>query len=129
MLTPTFQRIFSPKKNIDGFFDDIRDQFIKEADGKLASETPISLDGVAGREVKVHIYRGDLRLRMFLDGDRAYILSFLSLEKSDEEAAKKFFASFKLNRVSRPIAAGKARVTHLKKLAAIRFKSSIELPS
>lgn len=99
---------FLVDKDIDGFFDEIRDQFIKEVDGKLASETPLSVDGVAGREVKVHMYRGDLRLRMFLDGDRAYILSVLNLEKSDEEAAKKFFASFKLIRVSRPIAAGKA---------------------
>ncbi len=120
---------FLAEKNIDGFFDEIRDRFIKEVEGKLASETPLSVDGVAGREVKVHMYRGDLRLRMFLDGDRAYILSFLSLEKVDEEAAKKFFASFKLIRVSRPIAGGKARATHLKKLAAMRFRSSIELPS
>jgi hypothetical protein len=118
---------FLINKDIDGFFDEIRDQFIKEADGKLESETSLSVDGVAGREVKVHLYRGDLRLRMFLDGDRAYILSVLNLEKPDEEAAKKFFASFKLNRVSRPIAA--RRATHLKKLAAMRFRSSIELPS
>ena len=99
---------FFVDKNIDGFFDELRDQFIKEADGKLASETPLSMDGHAGREVKVHIYRGDLRLRMFLVGDRAYVLSVVNMEKADEEVVKKFFGSFKINRLGRPIAAGKA---------------------
>lgn len=92
-------------KNVDGFFDGVRDQFIREVGGKLASESSVSLDGHPGRDIKVHMFRSELRLRLFFVGDRLYQISINNLEKDlDEETIKKFFASFKLNTMIKPIA-------------------------
>ena len=91
--------------NVDGLFDGVRDQFIKEAGGKLASESSLSLDGHPGREIKLIMFRGELRLRLFLVGDRLYQLSVINSDNSDEESLNKFFASFKLNSIIKPIAA------------------------
>jgi outer membrane lipoprotein-sorting protein len=93
--------------NADGFFDGVRDQFIKEVGGKLESEVKVMLDGHPGREVKANTFRGEFRMRMFLVGDRFYHMSIIKMEKgpeSDEETFKKFFTSFKLTAVIRPIA-------------------------
>ena len=103
---------FLVANNADGFFDGVRDEFIKEAGGKLASESPLSVDGHPGREIKVHLFRGELRLRLFLVGDRLYILSLTNLDKgseSDEETPNKFFGSFKLNPITKRIAASPVR--------------------
>lgn len=92
----------------DGFFEAIRDQFIKQVEGKLASETSLSLDGHAGREIKVHMFHGELRLRIFMVGDRLYLLSIMLSDMvtgSHEEAFKKFFGSFKLSPITKPVAA------------------------
>jgi outer membrane lipoprotein-sorting protein len=94
--------------NVDGFFDSTRDGFIKEVGGKLASENPLSLDGYPGREIKVHVFSGELRLRLFLVGNRLYLLSVTTVEKvseSDAETFNTFFGSFKLNPITKPIAA------------------------
>jgi outer membrane lipoprotein-sorting protein len=90
----------------DAFMDGIRDQFIKEVGGKLESESLLSLEGHTGREIKVHMFRGELRLRVFLVGDRLYTLSIIALDKTpeSEETFNKFFSSFKLNPVTKPIA-------------------------
>jgi outer membrane lipoprotein-sorting protein len=96
-------------KYIDGFFDQVRDEFIKSAEGKLASDTPLTVDGHPAREVKVHVFKGELRLRMFLVGERAYMLSVMHMEKPDEEITKKFFSSFKLSPITRSIASAKRR--------------------
>ena len=93
--------------DVDGLFDGVRDEVIKGVGGKFASENKLLLDGYAGREIKVHMFRGELRLRLYLVGDRLYILSLFNVEKafaSDEEP-NKFFASFKLNSPARTIAA------------------------
>jgi hypothetical protein len=93
--------------NVDEFFESVRDQFIKEVGGKLASESSLSLDGHSGREIEVHMFRGRLRLRLFLVGDRLYVLSFANSDKaleSDMETPNKFFGSFKLHSITKPIA-------------------------
>lgn len=92
--------------DVDGVFDSIRDQFIKQAGGKLASESSLSLDGNPGREIRVHLFRGELRMRLFLVGNRLYLLSLANLNQSDDEQTlNKFFVSFKLNSIVKPIAA------------------------
>ncbi len=91
--------------NADGLFDLIRDQFIQQAGGKLATENSLSLDGHPGRDIKVHLFHGELRLRLFLVGDRLYQVALTTLEKSEEEALNKFFGSFKLIPTNKPIAA------------------------
>jgi outer membrane lipoprotein-sorting protein len=93
--------------NADGFFNDLRDQTIKQAGGKLESESSLSLEGHPGREIKVHMFRGELRLQLFLVGDRLYILSLTRLDKgeSDGETFNKFFSSFKLTALTKSIAA------------------------
>ena len=94
--------------DVDGFFDGIRDLFIKQVGGKLASESMLSLDGHPGREIKAYVFRGELRLRLFLVGERLYLLSIINSDKisdADEEIFKKFFTSFKLNQIIKPIAA------------------------
>lgn len=96
--------------DLDGFFDGVRDRFIKEVGGKLASESSLSLNGHPGRAIKVHLFRGHLRLRLFLVGERLYQLSITSLDKEvNEETFNKFFASFKLNSMIKPSAWQKPR--------------------
>ena len=102
-----FPRQYLVNYDADGLFDNVRDQFIKEVGGKVASEKPLTLDGHHGREMKIQMFRGEVRLRVFLVGDRLYLLSLMNMEKpfaSDEEPDK-FFASFKLNEASKRIAA------------------------
>lgn len=104
--------------DVDGLFDGVRDEVIRGVGGKLASENKLLLDGYAGREIKVHMFRGELRLRLYLVGDRLYVLSFLNAEKafaSDEEP-NKFFASFKLQSTVKSIAARQAPSPDLKRL-------------
>ena len=93
--------------DVDGFLQGARDQFIKEVGGKLAGESPLSLDGHPGREIKVHMFQGEIRLRLFLVGTRLYMLSVIKSDKAfepNEEALNKFFSSFKLNQITKPIA-------------------------
>lgn len=94
--------------NVDSFFDGVQDQFTRLIGGKLATQTSISLDGHSGREIKVQLFRGELRVRMFLVGGRMYLLSFTKFDRfleSDLESLNKFFGSFKLNTITKPIAA------------------------
>lgn len=92
--------------DLDGFLDSARDEFVKQVGGKIASETPLSMEGHPGREIKVHMFRGELRLRLFLVGTRLYLLSVINSEKDESagEAFNKFFGSFKLNSITKPIA-------------------------
>lgn len=91
----------------DGFFQGARDEFIKEIGGKLGSERALTLDGHPGREIKVIVFRGEVRLRLFLVGDRLYQLSVVKVaeEPIEEETFNKFFGSFKLNPINKSIAA------------------------
>jgi outer membrane lipoprotein-sorting protein len=97
--------------NADAFFDGLQEQFIKELDGKLESQNSLSLDGHRGREVTAQLFRGKLRMRMFLVANRLYFMSLINSNKdaaSDEETFKKFFTSFKLNSVTKPVALRKS---------------------
>jgi hypothetical protein len=94
--------------NIDAFFDGVGEQFIKLAGGKLASQTSLTLDGHHGRELKVQVFRGELRIRMFLVGARLYLMSLSKYDTSldsETETLNKFFGSFKLSTITKPIAA------------------------
>lgn len=104
--------------DVDGLFDGVRDEVIKGVGGKLASENKLVLDGNAGREIKVHMFRGDLRLRLYLVGDRLYVLSLLNVEKvfSSDEEPNKFFSSFKLHSTVKTIAARQRPSLDLKRL-------------
>ena len=93
--------------DVDGFFEGFRDQFIKQVGGKLASESSLTLYGHAGREIKVHMFRGELRVRLVLVGDRLYQLVVIKSDQVvavDAEIFNKFFDSFKLLTVIKPIA-------------------------
>lgn len=95
-------------KNIDSFFDGLGDVFIKHMGGKLASQTSKSLYGHPGRELKLYMFHGEFRLRMFLVGERVYILSLSQPDPSSDSDGKlveKFFGSFKLNAITKTIAA------------------------
>jgi outer membrane lipoprotein-sorting protein len=99
---------FLAANDVDVFFQSVRDEFIKEVGGKPASESSLSLQGHPGREIKVHMFRGDLRLRLFLVGDRLYLIWIMKLDtasESDTETFNKFFDSFKLNPTTKSIAA------------------------
>lgn len=92
-------------ENPDPMFDGMQEQFIKELDGKIESHSSLTLDGHRGREVKAKLFRGELRMRMFLVGNRLYYMSLINGGKdAAEEAFKKFFTSFKLTSVTKPIA-------------------------
>ena len=94
--------------NVDAFFDGVGSEFVKHGGGKLVSQTSMTLDGHPGREMKVQMFRGELRIRMFLVGARLYLLSLTKYDKSldsEAETLNKFFGSFKLNAITKPIAA------------------------
>lgn len=95
----------------EGIFDGFRDQFLRQLGGKLASETPLTRDGYPGRDIKVHMFQGDLPLRLFLVGDRLFHLTVISPGKSDEESTNKFFTSFKLFSTTKRIAAVRRKIS------------------
>jgi outer membrane lipoprotein-sorting protein len=79
-------------------FDQARDEFIKESQGKMLSERSVSLSGHPGREIKVGLYGGEAILRFYLAGERFYQLAITipdRTEKSESEI-EKFFSSFKI---------------------------------
>ena len=93
--------------NPDPLFDGLQEEYLKGLGGKLDSASALTLDGHRGREVKAQMYRGQLRLRMFLVGTRLYYMSLINGDKDAalvEESFNKFFKSFKLTSVSKPIA-------------------------
>lgn len=94
-------------KNSDALFDLARDEFLKGAQAQLAGETVVSMDGHSGREVRMRVYGGEIRLRLLLIGGRLYQLSITQFDKegiSKEEAFEKFFKSFKVATASKSIA-------------------------
>jgi len=97
---------FADSNNAKLLFDEARNEFLKEIQGKLASESAISLEGHPGREMKIHIYGGEAWARYYLIEGRFYQLAITridALSKSDD-AVVKFFNSFKLIPNSKPIA-------------------------
>jgi outer membrane lipoprotein-sorting protein len=98
---------FGEAKNSDALFDLARDEFLKGAQAKLERETNISMDGHPGREVRMHVYGGAVRLRLFLISGRLYQLSITLVKKeatSEEETIEKFFKSFKATSLAKSIA-------------------------
>lgn len=94
-------------KNSDTLFDLARDEFIKAAQAKLERETDISMDGHPGREVRMRVYGGPVRLRVFLVSGRLYQISITMIERKEmpkEEAIEKFFNSFKIMTPAKSIA-------------------------
>lgn len=89
---------FADPGNANAFFDEARNQVLKESQGKLASEKAISLDGHSGREVTLYIPRGHAVARFYLAGDRFYQLGIIAIDPKEKVAqeADKFFSSFKI---------------------------------
>jgi outer membrane lipoprotein-sorting protein len=84
--------------NIKPIFDASRDEFLKSIEGKLAGETPISLDGYPGREIKIDRRGGEARLRFYMVHSRFYQLAMVRFEFLSKPSGEmeKFFGSFKL---------------------------------
>lgn len=94
-------------KNADSLFDLARDEFIKGAQAQLERETNITLDGHPGREVRMRVYGGQERLRVFLINGRLYQISITLVNKDampEEETIEKFVKSFKITTPPKPIA-------------------------
>lgn len=94
-------------KNSDTLFDLARDEFLKGAQAQLERETNISMDGHPGREIRMRVHGGTVRLRIFLISGRLYQLSITLIDKkatSDEETIQEFFRSFKATTPSKSIA-------------------------
>jgi hypothetical protein len=86
-------------------FDEARDQFIKDSQGKLATETPISLEGYPGREVRLHVYGGEAVARFYLVGDRFYQLAIIAANPAPNPNGEidNFFSSFKIIIKPKPV--------------------------
>jgi hypothetical protein len=99
-------RDFVDPSNLKELFDQARDEFLREAQAKLASETQISLDGHPGREIKFNIYGGEGTLRFYMVGERFYQLGIIISDLSDKSTAEidKFFTSFKIIPSTKPVA-------------------------
>jgi hypothetical protein len=92
-----------PEKNskevsTDKLFDDIRNGILLVQQGKLLSETAITLDGYRGREIAVERADGVLTTaRFYVVDNRFYQLSVRTkTNESEPEAIKRFLDSFKL---------------------------------
>lgn len=97
---------FSEPDRADMLFDEARDQFLKDTQGRLLRERSIALDDYHGREVKVHMYRGEALARFYLVGDRFYQLAIttLDLTANSESEITSFFSSFKVTAPPKPVA-------------------------
>ena len=96
---------FSGTENANKFFDEARDQFLRDSQGKLVSEKSISLDGYSGREVKLYTQRGHAAARFYLAVDRFYQLGIITIDHSEQATGEidKFFSSFKIVTKSGPV--------------------------
>lgn len=93
----------------EAIFDEVRDAFLKEAEGKLANEKTIALEGHPGREITIHIRGGEMKARLYLVNERLYqlvITQFIGVGKSSE-VFDKFFNSFKIIGESGPTIAAR----------------------
>lgn len=84
-----------------------RDGMVKQVNGTLVSEEPVTLGGSPGRQLKVLAAAADgtvfiVRARMYDIGIRVFILQYLSLKSADnpevDVKAKKFFDSFEVTK-------------------------------
>ena len=88
-------------------FDDARDGMLRAATGTLISESPISLGGAPGRELRVLIKGPNDaeyidRLRFYDVGGRVYLLQYFFPRSGEASAlvkskAERFFGSFKVD--------------------------------
>ena len=98
--------------NERALFDAARDEFLQGSQGKLLSETAVSMDGHAGREMKINTHGGKARMRVFLIDGRFYLLAILEMDAGSKpgDEMDKFFNSFKV------LPAGKPTAFHERKL-------------
>lgn len=89
-------------------FDEVRDQFLKQLEGKLQGEKTISLDGHRGREIKFNMYGGEGTIRVYLVNERLYqvaITIFTMPGKSEagkyNDDVKRFLDSFQITTKSK----------------------------
>jgi hypothetical protein len=81
------------------FLDDFRDDFIANGvlDGQLLQEREIMLDSYPGREMEIIGAEGFLKTRVYLVGDRLYMLVAVSMtEEAYPETGDRFLDSFEL---------------------------------
>lgn len=83
--------------NRDKFLSRAAESAITSAGGTVTGNTAISLDGSPGREVTGEVKGFSYRCRVYLVGERLYLLIiWLPPNKTDSENAAKFFESFKI---------------------------------
>lgn len=95
----------------NGIFDLARDEFLKQSQSKFVSQTPISIDGNPGGEVRASTSGGESRVRFYLIDGRLYqvlITRFFETSNSEEEI-QRFFNSFKVVSRSNPTARASAK--------------------
>jgi hypothetical protein len=88
-------------KKTDELLDKARDSAVANVGGKLVSETPITLAGFPGREVRVEKIRGDMVLvcRLFLAEERLYqALVVVARSKESPELTRAFLDGFVLGK-------------------------------
>lgn len=81
------------------FFDDFRDDFVANGvlDGQLLREREIMLDSHPGREMEIIGTEGFLKTRVYLVGDRLYMIVAVAMtEETYPETGDRFLDSFEL---------------------------------
>src|SRR5687768_11957153 len=93
----------SKKGSTDKLFDNVRDGIILVHQGKLLSETAITLDGYSGREIAVERPDGVVTTaRFYVVDNRFYQLSVKARSNEPERRAmRRFLDSFKLLPIKR----------------------------
>ena len=96
MVSYSNARVNSKDVSTDRLFDKVRDGILLAQNGKLISESAISLDVYRGRAIVLERPDGIMAIARFvLVGDRFYHLSVeTKTRESDPQAAKKFLDSF-----------------------------------
>ena len=89
---------FANRDNEEALFDAARDEFLKAFEAKLASETPVSMDGHRGREIRMQILGGKARLRVFLIEGRLFqfAITKIHLGEKPDGAMDKFCDSLEV---------------------------------
>lgn len=86
--------------NADMFFQNSRDNVIRNVQGKLLSEKTLQLGAFSGKEYLVEIQGGKhiIKVHTYLVHNRLYVLQVISaITKQDNRNMERFFQSFQVN--------------------------------
>jgi hypothetical protein len=93
-----FDKINSDMKDkLDNIFRNSVDGAVKNVQGKLLTESIVQLNGFPGREVRIGVKSGIIKMRSYLVKNRMYVIETVAETANDaNKSSDRFMNSFKL---------------------------------